>query len=432
MTPLLMWFIFAVVFGACVGSFLNVVIYRVPEGKSIVTPPSACPKCGYQLAWFDNVPVLGWLLLRGKCRKCQQPISIQYPMIEALTGCLFGGLFYAYYATRLRPDFGMGMDGLSGTWPVFFVHLVLIGALIASTVIDARLFIIPLMITWVVLAVALIVMPLSAVWLKPVVNIGLVSADDRGIGVAIGGVLGLVVANLLLWWRVLPRGFDELALAGRDFAGYGYTVTPPPLPKPNDPVEGEDSEEDEPYEAWIMFRFNRTEASKELLFILFPILGMVIGYMVTPGSYVPAWSSGGIVAGSRFPDWMHVLGGSVLGYLAGGGIIWVVRIIGTIGFNKEAMGLGDVHLLGAIGAVVGVIDVGVIFFVAPFVGLAYALATFGMNAVLNVRYRPIPYGPHLCTVALVMLFAREPMMRILASVTSTLTWLLQKNGILLS
>ena len=78
------WLIFFMLIGACVGSFLNVVIYRLPEGKSVIHPPSCCPRCGHRLAWYDNVPVLGWLWLRGKCRYCGEPISVQYPIIEAI------------------------------------------------------------------------------------------------------------------------------------------------------------------------------------------------------------------------------------------------------------------------------------------------------------------------------------------------------------
>lgn len=75
--------------GLAIGSFLNVVIWRVPRGESIVHPPSACPKCQTQISNRDNVPVLGWLLLRGKCRTCAEPISARYPLVEALTGALF-------------------------------------------------------------------------------------------------------------------------------------------------------------------------------------------------------------------------------------------------------------------------------------------------------------------------------------------------------
>ncbi|MBK4348416.1 prepilin peptidase [Lacisediminihabitans changchengi] len=78
--------------GLLIGSFLNVVIYRVPAGKSIVSPPSACPNCGSRIAGYDNVPVLSWLVLRGKCRSCATPISARYPIIELVTGIAFAGV----------------------------------------------------------------------------------------------------------------------------------------------------------------------------------------------------------------------------------------------------------------------------------------------------------------------------------------------------
>ncbi|HJU41643.1 MAG TPA: prepilin peptidase [Vicinamibacterales bacterium] len=88
MTPT-WWLIVAGVLGACIGSFLNVVVYRLPLGQSLVKPPSRCPKCGYRLKWYDNVPVFGWLLLGGRCRECKNGISIQYPIVEFITAALF-------------------------------------------------------------------------------------------------------------------------------------------------------------------------------------------------------------------------------------------------------------------------------------------------------------------------------------------------------
>ena len=81
-------------FGAAVGSFLNVVIYRVPAGLSLLHPPSRCPTCHTQLKPHDNVPVLGWLWLKGRCRYCRTPISPRYPLIEAFTGALFLATFW--------------------------------------------------------------------------------------------------------------------------------------------------------------------------------------------------------------------------------------------------------------------------------------------------------------------------------------------------
>lgn len=77
------------IFGCLIGSFLNVVIYRVPKKESIVSPGSRCPGCGADVRWFDNVPVISWLVLRGRCRDCGEPISWRYPAVELLTGALF-------------------------------------------------------------------------------------------------------------------------------------------------------------------------------------------------------------------------------------------------------------------------------------------------------------------------------------------------------
>src|ERR1043165_4861282 len=80
------WLLFIFAYGACLGSLTNVVVYRLPRGESIVRPPSKCPKCGTKLSWKDNIPVLGWLALRGKCRYCKNPISPEYPIVEAAVG----------------------------------------------------------------------------------------------------------------------------------------------------------------------------------------------------------------------------------------------------------------------------------------------------------------------------------------------------------
>jgi leader peptidase (prepilin peptidase)/N-methyltransferase len=92
-------------FGLLIGSFLNVVIFRVPAGRSIVSPPSACGGCGGRIRPFDNVPVLSWLVLGGKCRDCKAGISVRYPFVELLTGVVFAAV-----ALRFAP-----WDALMGT-----------------------------------------------------------------------------------------------------------------------------------------------------------------------------------------------------------------------------------------------------------------------------------------------------------------------------
>jgi leader peptidase (prepilin peptidase) / N-methyltransferase len=99
---------FVFVFGLIIGSFLNVCILRIPAEKSIVAPASACPKCGAPIRPYDNIPVLSWLVLRGTCRKCRNPISPMYPLVELLTGLLF----FACYRV-----FGVTLDALK--WAAF-------------------------------------------------------------------------------------------------------------------------------------------------------------------------------------------------------------------------------------------------------------------------------------------------------------------------
>lgn len=107
--------VFAALFGLVIGSFLNVCIVRIPEGKSIVMPASACPKCGAAIKPWDNIPVVSWLLLGGKCRACKTPISGMYPTVELLTGALFCGCYYA---------FGLTTEALK--WAVFSALLIVL------------------------------------------------------------------------------------------------------------------------------------------------------------------------------------------------------------------------------------------------------------------------------------------------------------------
>jgi leader peptidase (prepilin peptidase)/N-methyltransferase len=99
-------------FGLVVGSFLNVVIYRLPRHESVVWPASRCGSCQRSLAWYENVPIVAWLVLGGRCRRCRSPISVMYPIVEAVTGALFAGAYVLYGATPLgfvRIGFGCAM-----------------------------------------------------------------------------------------------------------------------------------------------------------------------------------------------------------------------------------------------------------------------------------------------------------------------------------
>jgi leader peptidase (prepilin peptidase)/N-methyltransferase len=126
MMPPLVAIVFCALFGLCVGSFLNVVIARMPAGRSIAHPGSACPHCGTAIRWYDNLPILSYVLLRGRCRACRATISWRYPVVELMCGALFA-------AAYLR--FGPGAQLVAA--------LVLLSTLVAITGIDMDHQIIP-------------------------------------------------------------------------------------------------------------------------------------------------------------------------------------------------------------------------------------------------------------------------------------------------
>src|SRR5918999_264064 len=124
-------YILAAVFGAIIGSFLNVVIHRVPLEESIVFPNSRCPSCGAVIAFYDNIPVISWMLLGAKCRGCREPISFRYPAVELLTAALFVAVAWH--------------DGVSAALPF---DLIFVSALLALIFIDAEHMILPNVITY--------------------------------------------------------------------------------------------------------------------------------------------------------------------------------------------------------------------------------------------------------------------------------------------
>ena len=121
MLPVILLYIVIFLYGIVIGSFLNVVIYRVPKKENMVTTRSHCMSCGYQLTWYDLIPLFSWLALGGKCRKCKAKISVQYPLIEGLNGVLYLVIFARY---------GLSIDSL--------LYCLLFSALLALSVIDFR------------------------------------------------------------------------------------------------------------------------------------------------------------------------------------------------------------------------------------------------------------------------------------------------------
>jgi leader peptidase (prepilin peptidase) / N-methyltransferase len=107
--------------GAAVGSFLNVVIARVPAGESIVRPRSRCPRCRAEIAWYDNVPVISWLLLRGRCRRCRAPIALRYPLVELLVAAAL--VFVALLVALAFIDLDTWLLPHALTWPLIATGL---------------------------------------------------------------------------------------------------------------------------------------------------------------------------------------------------------------------------------------------------------------------------------------------------------------------
>ena len=349
------WFVFIFAFGCCVGSFLNVVIYRLPRDKSIITPPSACPACGKHIRFYDNIPLISWLLLGAKCRYCKAPISPRYFVIELLTGSVFLGLFILYFHTDL-------LDGgrVDGGWFIYLLHIILLAAFIAASAIDLEHWVIPLSICWFITSVGLVA---SGVGVYIIEGPSLIraysllpSASANTGALAVGAMAGLGISWALLTTGVVKRSYET----------------------EDRKQKTEDRSEQ---------KFNhRLESCKEAVFLLPIIICSVAAFWIIRET-VPMETRNG------FPTQHPVIAGllgSLWGYFVGCGIVWGIRIFGTLAFGKEAMGLGDVHLMGAAGAVIGPLFVVVAFFIAPFFGLAWA----GFQMFFK-KIRQIPYGPFL-------------------------------------
>jgi leader peptidase (prepilin peptidase)/N-methyltransferase len=199
-------------FGLVLGSFLNVVIARVPEGKSVWAPRSACPACGAPIAWYDNIPILSFFALRGRCRGCRAPIPWRYPIVEAVTGAAFA---LAYLI------FGPTVDGAAAS--------LLLAALVAITAIDLRHQIIPDVITLpgIVAGFALSLASGRLVWLESLIGIavgggiflviilvsgGGMGGGDMKLGAMLGAFLGWKLGLLALLMGVLAGGSAAICL----------------------------------------------------------------------------------------------------------------------------------------------------------------------------------------------------------------------------
>lgn len=444
------WFLFVIAFGGCVGSLINVLVYRMPRGLSVVTPPSRCPKCDTRLSWRDNIPVLGWLILRGKCRYCSNPISAEYPIVEAIVAGLFGLVFIAFFVMppdwnpagipigAIRPEWAE--NEITKVWPYLVVILLLLGSLTAMTIIDARTFTIPMALTTFPVLVALAIHPLLAVWSQSAPSRQLFHFANENlwpwvmpipgpgqewwVGASVGGCVGLVISWLLVKFGLLRRSFADYEEWEKQAIAEANSQAQAPTPESDAlggsalPAEssalgtsGRLTEPTHPEpvagtpDIWIQYPHARREMFYELLYLA-PCLGLLIlgGWLAQHfwGGSIDA-ETGAIKIAAYIPLWIRAIAGVMMGYLVGGGVVWGVRILGSVAFGKEAMGLGDVHLLAAVGACIGWIDAFLTFFLAAFVGVLWQIAVVVAFRKVN---RAMPYGPYLAVAVLLVLLGK--------------------------
>jgi leader peptidase (prepilin peptidase)/N-methyltransferase len=371
LVPTLLQGAFLFALGACVGSFVNVVAWRWPRRQGIVSPPSRCSTCGRGLRWWENVPLISWIALRGRCRTCGVRLGPGHLLVELGSASLFAGSFALLFAGPWQEP--PGSDAWwwlrLGPWhamPAFIAVLVLWGCLLAIALIDAETGFVPLPVTGLAIVVGLVAMTVQATAFRG--GSGALAAgwpcgspSPAWCAAGVGGLLGVIAAAVAL----------QLGLVSRTFEAAGQDQDWPPAR-------------------------SRREVLKEVPFLLMPLIGMLLGHrFVTTGALA-----------AEGPVWL-ALGASGLGLLVGAGSIWITRILGTLAFGREAMGLGDVHLMAAAGVVLGWRDSALVFLAAPFLALAWVAVSGGLAKWRGQPARELPYGPHLA-MACVLVYLGRP------------------------
>jgi len=304
--PVVFGYVFTFALGALIGSFLNVVIHRVPRGESIVFPNSTCPKCKNPIKPYDNLPVISWLMLGGKCRRCKEKIAARYPAVELLTGILFALTFWAVGFTALLP-----------------VALVFVAVMVSLIFIDAEHMILPDVITLPLLGLVVLVRILypvffGAEYFADLKYAPLSTLQDfpAWLSALTGAVVGASTGVALLWIA------SEISSRFRNNAEIEEETD----------VENDD-ETDEPI-------FGMSPEKARNLKILCGVIGAIGGAVL-------------LLTVKNPPVWLQSLYGAIFGALVGGGFLWLVGEIWKRLRGVEAMGLGDVKMMFAVGALLG-------------------------------------------------------------------------------
>ena len=437
--------IFIWLFGLCVGSFVNVVVYRLPAGLSIARPArSFCPRCGASIAWFDNIPLLSWVLLRGRCRRCDGSISAQYPLIEGLTGLCFVLVYHLLFVARARA--GVVDASISTDLPLLLSWLILTGGLVACTAMDIVSYTIDVRVTHTVLCAGLI---LHAVWPRP--EFLSRQVDGPAGGAALGailagalmllwsarrlpadeneealapvdggqpppanetrtarfsGSLGILVTVALVGWLVYcaiagSAAAPELAVSAALAAAFAVLVLAGGQKRVADEEIKNAVEEEQPQARWM--------ACREVAWLLPAMATAALVWLLL--SRVPAAASdwhaltSWTVGGQLVP-----LGGlayAVYGAMVAAAAGWTLRIVFTLAFGREAFGTGDIYILAAAGAAAGW-DIALLGLLLS-VGVALLGWLIGLLLKSTVM---IPFGPWLSLGLLLALWWSVPAQRV--------------------
>jgi leader peptidase (prepilin peptidase)/N-methyltransferase len=342
--PFHFWSLVFFVFGCIVGSFLNVCIHRLPLGMSIVTPPSHCPHCKYSIPWWLNIPLVTWLALRGRCKNCGAPISPRYFVVELLTGIAFLACWLEF-GDPLHPYPSM---------PLALVYAVLLAGLIVATFIDFEHFIIPDEITFGGVVAGL----LASLWLPQLQN-----ARTHGAGILWSAVGALAGAGIVYGFSRLGKLlFGRQRLKWPVLSKFIFTETSLHLP-----------DKEIPYEE-IFYRKSDTIVLQAHTAELIDRGYEDVTIKLSPG----ALSIGGEKLN---PD----------------DVAWLEAESAEIILPREAMGLGDVKFMAAIGAFIGWPGVVFSLFASAMIGLAIY-----MPLILLKRREwssRMPYGPCIAMAA---------------------------------
>lgn len=204
------------IYGILIGSFLNVCIYRIPREENITTTRSHCMSCGYMLKWYDLLPIISYITLKGQCRKCREKISIQYPMIE-----LMNGIFYVVIFT-VRGGFSINSTILSGYNLVSILFCLATSAFLVLSVIDFRTYEIPIKINYFIFVLGLIRLGLDFKnWSLYIIGLFSISIFlyliyllSRGRAIGGGDIKLMAVGGLLLGWKCIILAFFLGCLIG--------------------------------------------------------------------------------------------------------------------------------------------------------------------------------------------------------------------------